>query len=318
MTPPPSRAPVSMQITLTPADLQEVRHFLPHQLRIWAGQVDEVLLLVDVPPAKAERDGARGSLGELREFLEDQRRSHRHLDWRLVDYSPEAKRQVEQMFYGGRRVPDHDYRNRPIYAYLHLLLATRHDLVFHIDCDMMFGGGSQTWLAEAVELLARRPELLACNPLPGPPRPDGRLRSQRYRPMPEPHTSPAYRFPTLSYRVFILDRRAFAERLGQLRSEWPPLRSTLRTLLLRGRRPYALLEQVIAGAMMRHGQFRLDFLGLGPGMWAIHPRFRTARFKRALPSLLRLVEAEEVHQSQRGEYDLTNQMLQLAESASAV
>ena len=106
MTPPPSRAPVSMQITLTPSDLQEVRHFLPHQLRIWAGQVDEVLLLVDVPPAKAGRDGAMGSLGELREVLEKQRRSHRHLDWRLVDYSPEARRQVELTFYGGRSVPD--------------------------------------------------------------------------------------------------------------------------------------------------------------------------------------------------------------------
>lgn len=78
-----------------------------------------------------------------------------------------------------------DFRRRPIDGYLHLLLATHHDLVFHIDGDMMFGGGSQTWMAEALDQLSRRPELLACNPLPSPPRADGKLLSQRGSPTPE-------------------------------------------------------------------------------------------------------------------------------------
>jgi hypothetical protein len=311
---PRARAPVSLQLTLTPSDLEEVRFLLPHQLRIWGGQVDEVLCLVDVPPWKQGREETTRSLGEVGEFLEDQRRTHPHLRWGQVDYSAEAVRRVETTFYGGHSVPIHDYRCRPIYGYLYLLLAPLHDLVLHIDCDMMFGGGSQTWVGEAVEQLGRRPELLACNPLPGPPRPDGRLLSQRHRHVAEPGTKPAYRFQTLSYRVFLLDRRAFAERLAPLRSEWPPLHNALRALLRRRRRPHALLEQVITGAMLRRGQFRLDFLGTNPGMWSLHPRFRTGRFKRALPRLIQLIEAQEVHRSQLGEYDLTEGMLAVAES----
>jgi hypothetical protein len=213
-----------MQVTLTPADLEEVRYLLPHQLRVWGEQVDDVLCLVDLPPWAPYDGDTERRLGELEEFFGQQRLAHPHLSWRMVDYSPAAMRQVADTFYGGRRVPVKDYRDRAIYTYLYLLTATRHDLVFHIDCDMLFGGGSQTWMAESLDELARRPELLACNPLPGPPRHDGRLRSQRYPPVPEPqpHT---YRFPTLSYRVFILDRRAVPERLGPLRDEWPSLRS---------------------------------------------------------------------------------------------
>jgi hypothetical protein len=311
---PPARRPVSLQLTLTPSDLDEVRHLLPHQLRTWGGQVDEVLCLVDVPPWKQGREDTAQSLEEVGAFLENQRRTHPHLRWSQVDYSAEAVRRVETTFYGGRPVPIHDYRRRPIYGYLYLLLAPAHDLVLHIDCDMMFGGGSQTWVAEAVEQLGRRPELLACNPLPGPPRPDGRLLSQRYRHVAEPDTKHAYRFQTLSYRVFLLDRRAFAERLGPLRNEWPPWHFALRALL-RGRwRPHALLEQVITGAMMRRGQFRLDFLGTAPGMWSLHPRYRTVTFKRALPRLIQLVEDQDVHPSQLGEYDLTEGMLRMADS----
>lgn len=312
--PPAPRPPVSMQVTLTPSDLDEVRHLLPHQLRVLGSQVDEVLCLVDLPPWKAGGQGLDRQMGELAEFFEEQRLAHPHLSWRTVDYSPAAMRQVADTFYGGRDVPVQDYRNRPIYTYLYLLVATRHDLVFHIDCDMMFGGGSRTWMSEAVEHLAQRPDVLACNPLPGPPRTDGRLLSQRYAPEPEPETPFTYRFPTLSYRVFILDRRALPQRLGPLRDEWPSLRSSLRGLMFQRRRPHALLEQVVAGAMMRRGVWRLDFLGRDPGMWSLHPRYRTPRFKRALPDLIRLVERGQVHPAQRGEYDLTEQMLRLAES----
>ena len=311
-------APISMQITLTPSDLPEARVLLPHQIRVWGNQVDDILVLVDLPPWRTRDAAAVRAQHELAGFLDQQRALHPQLDWKLMDYSREAIAGVQETFYGGHRVPMHDYRNRPIYGYLHLLLATRHDLVFHIDGDMMFGGGSQSWMAEARDQLARRPELLACNPLPGPPRADGKLLSQRVSPTPELGASYAYRFPTLSYRVFLLDRRVMAERLAPLHTEWPsPLRSVTSVLRTR-RRPHALLEQVIANAMRREGQWRLDFLGVGRGMWSLHPRIRGPRFKRALPELLRLVEAEEVHPRQRGEYDLTEEMLRMAESGGRV
>ena len=311
-------SPVSMQITLTPYDLAEARLLLPHQIQVWGNQVDDILVLVDLPPWRPRDSVTVQAQQELAGFLDQQRALHPHLEWKPMDYSREAVARVQETFYGGHRVPMHDYRNRPIYGYLHLLLATHHDLVFHIDGDMMFGGGSQTWMAEALDQLTRRPDLLACNPLPGPPRADGKLLSQRVSPTPELGAPYMYRFPTLSYRVFLLDRRVMAERLAPLRTEWPsPLRSVTSVLRTR-RRPHALLEQVIAHAMRRQGQWRLDFLGVGPGMWSLHPRIRGPRFKRALPELLRLVEAEEVHPRQRGEYDLTEVMLRMAESGGRV
>jgi hypothetical protein len=310
---PTSRRPVTLQIGLTPADLPDVRLLLPHQLRTWGAQVHEILCLVDVPPMPADTRPPR--LEELSDFFDSQRRSYPHLTWRLVDYSPEAVRRVEQEFYGGRPIPIRDYRNRPIYTYLYLLLAPTHDLVLHLDCDMMFGGASQTWVAEAVEHLTQRPDVVACKPYPGPPRPDGRPLSQRSPPVQELEMPFAYRFSTFTYRVFLLDRRMFAERLAPLRNEWPPWPSALRALLRR-RRPYALLEQVIGTAMRRHGQWRLDFLGSAPGMWTLHPRYRTARYRSVLPELLRMVEAGNVPDEQRGYYDITDETFRYAEEAS--
>jgi len=34
----------------------------------------------------------------------------------------------------------------------------RYDYIFHIDSDMMFGGGSQSWIAEAKRLMESPPE----------------------------------------------------------------------------------------------------------------------------------------------------------------
>ncbi|HKT60272.1 MAG TPA: hypothetical protein VJQ46_09485 [Gemmatimonadales bacterium] len=308
----PSRHPVSLQISLTPADLPDVRLVLPHQLRAWGAQVDEILCVVDAPPAQARHYPAR--LEAVSDFLEGQRRSYPSLAWRLVDYSAEAFERVAQVFYRGHAVPAHDYRHRPIYSYLYSLLAATHDLVLHLDCDMMFGGGSQTWVAEAVERMTQRPDVVAGKPYPGPPRADGRPLSQRRPPVKESETPFAYRFSSFTCRVFLVDRRVFVERLAPLRDEWPPWQTALRALLRR-RRPHATLEQVIGTAMRRHGQWRMDMLGHGAGMWTLHPHYRTARYRSVLPELIRMVEAGRVPEAQRGHYDLTDAMLRGAEEA---
>lgn len=300
--------PVTLQIGLTPGDLDEARHLLPHQLRQWAGQVGEVLCTVDIPPHGARAKTTNDSLRQLCGFIEAQMPSHPHLRWTEVDYSLRSLREVSDTFYQGRAVPLRDHRERPVYAFLAAVMAARHDFVFHIDSDMLFGGGGQGWMREAVELLEHRADVLTCSPLPGPPRADRGLLSQRWSPTPEPHDSPAYRFPTLSTRVFVLNRRTLASRVGPLRAEWPPLRPAVRTLL-RGRRPHDILERVISRAMMRRGMFRVDFLGASPGMWTVHPLDRSLRFKCLLPELVRRVEAGDVDDSQRGEYDLTEGML---------
>ena len=166
-------------------------------------------------------------------------------------------------------------------------------------------------LCEAVAILQERPDLLACNPLPGPPRADGRLLSQKKPPLTDPRGPGYYRFTTLSSRVFLLDRRHLATRLGGLRRVWAPFKAAV-SAMLAGRVPYDGVEGAISKAMRRRGVFRLDFLGSGPGMWSVHPLHRTPAYVRSVPEVIRMVEAEDIPEAQRGEYDLTPAFLAIA------
>lgn len=89
--------------------------------------------------------------------------------------SLEAVAAVSTMFFGGRSIPAKDFRGGPFYSYFFGLYSAKHNYVFHLNSDLMFGGGSSTWLAEAIKLLMERPDILVCTPLPGSPTADGQL-----------------------------------------------------------------------------------------------------------------------------------------------
>lgn len=305
-----TRSPVTLQINLAHSDLEEALHVLPHQLRRWAGQVSEVVCVIDVPL----RDTSAETLARharLQAFVASLAPAYPHLRAVEVDYSEARVREVGAAFYRSGAVPLRDYRDRAIYPYVFALTTPSHDLILHLDADMIFGGGSQTWIGEAVAILQERPDLLACNPLPGPPRADGRLLSQKKPPLTDPRGPGYYRFTTLSSRVFLLDRRHLATRLGGLRRVWAPFKAAV-SAMLAGRVPYDGVEGAISKAMRRRGVFRLDFLGSGPGMWSVHPLHRSPAYVRSVPEVIRMVEAEDIPEAQRGEYDLTPAFLAIA------
>ena len=165
-----SGPPVTLQINLAPTDLPTAVHTVPHQLRQWGRQVDEVLFVVDLHRSRGKfAEGWEERLPGLRRLIEDCCAGHPHARSVDVDYSWEARTAVERYFFSGEPMPAKDYRGAPFSAYFSALLAASHDHVLHFDSDMLFGGGSQTWLAEALQILETRPDVLACNPLPGPP-----------------------------------------------------------------------------------------------------------------------------------------------------
>lgn len=318
--------PITLQISLAPPDLGHAAAVLPHQLRAWGGQVDEILCVVDLraPPAA---DGAlwadrgRSIVDLLRSSLEGCP-SGRVC---VVDYGRSAARAVSDAFFGGRPVPAKDFRGGPFFAYFHALLQADHDLVLHVDSDMLFGGRSPSWLAEAAALLAARPDVAACRPLPGPPTADGTLRDQQAS---RDGSAPtlAYRFDTFTTRVFLVDRRRLAEQLAPfgIRRHAPPRRPArrerapdffTRVPLIGRARPvlsldgYDLPERLIGDAMRRAGQYRLDLLGEAPGMWSLHPTVRTRRFYRVLPRVVARIERGDVTEEQLGRYDLHESML---------
>lgn len=295
---PLSRTPVTLQINLAPTDLPHAVHILPHQLRQWGGQVDEVLFVLDLHRSLGKfADGWEERLPGIRRLIDDCCMAHPRARAVEVDYAPEAKAAVERYFFAGETMPAKDYRGAPYYAYFFALAAAANDFVLHLDSDMLFGGGSQTWAREALEVLEGRADVLACNPLPGPPTPDGTLRSQT---LPrQPGDALAFRSPAVSARLFLLDRR----RITNLRVERPTAKESLGARV-DGNPPFLPAEDVISRMMARCRLGRIDFVGDDPGMWAVHPPYRSATFYERLPALVAEIERGDIPDEQRGFHDV--------------
>jgi hypothetical protein len=301
-------AGVTLQISLAPTDLPHARYIVPHQLRVWAGQVDEILLTLDLHRSRGRFSSAWAErLPGMRRLLADLCAEYPQARVSEVDYSENARRQLAEAFFGGARVPEKDWNGGPFYSYFYGVHSATHPYVLHMDSDMFFGGGSQTWVAEAVSLLQSHADALVCNPLPGPPTHDGSLLSQTLTPF--PYTSTAYSAPQLSSRLFLLDRERFHQRFPVV--PLLPAPNALRAWQARldGNPPYALPEEIITQIMTEQRLQRIDFLGASPGMWSLHPPYRTAEFYERLPELIAQIEAGDMPEGQRGAHDMNASMI---------
>jgi len=300
--------PVTLQISLAPSDHRLAAQILPHQIRTWRGQVAEILLTIDLhrSAGRFADDWAEG-----RDKVLALARSIDGARIVEVDYAAPAAAAVAREFFGGARVPAKDHRGGPYYSYFFGLHAASHRHVLHCDADMMFGGGSATWLAEACSLLEREPDVFVTAPLPGPPAPDGRLTELAGERLAGPGL--AYAFHEMSSRAFLLDRERFHSRLRALRPELAPLRGLL-LALLDGNAPRELPERLLTAAMARHGLRRVDFLGAAPGMWTLHPPYRCEDFYQKLPELVRRVEAGDLPAAQLGFHDVGDSLVDWSEA----
>jgi hypothetical protein len=323
---PQGTLPVTLEITLAPPDLRHAVHILPHQLGVWGRQVREILCVIDLRPVPGRPDRLWEQRGrELLDVVDTCCSRFSHARRATVDYGSRTSSAVSSMFFRGRPVPAKTARGGPFYAYFFGLHKDQFDYILHLDSDMLFGGGSQTWVREAVCLLRERPDVLVTQPLPGPPTADGGVHAEGAKQ--ERYAYPAFRFETFTTRYFLLDRNRFLDRIGGLEvrqhaplrrrvglAEWvrglPNLsfRDRLRPLTL-STPPYELPERLLGEAMNRAGLYRIDFLGNEPGMWSLHPRERPERYYEVLPALIQRIESGDISDRQRGHYDLDESML---------
>jgi hypothetical protein len=311
-----------LEITVAPRDLRHLEYVLPHQLRCWAAQVQEIICTADL--ARTPGETVEYDVRALTRFVECCLSGYSHARLAVADYSPATTEAVGAMFFGGRRVPAKTFRAGPFYAYFYGLYAAGNDFVLHLDSDMLFGGGSQTWVAEAVELLREDQDVLLCGPHPGPPRADGTIMQRHHQYARRPT---AFRFDDVTTRVFLIDRHRLRHRVGavDVRGHPPvrrrvppatwirglrtmPFRDRLRPLVL-STPPYELPERLLGEAMAAAGLYRVAFLGRHPGMWSLHPPDRSERFYASLPTLVERVERGAVTEDQRGHYDVRESML---------
>jgi hypothetical protein len=122
-------------------------------------------------------------------------------------------------------------------------------------------------------------------------------------------SSLAYRFTTVSSRIFMFDRRDFAVRVGSFGPSRRPAPRSVATALLERNPCREECERTMGRAMRRNGLARVDLLGTGPGMWSLHPPMRSPEFFAALPELVRRVEAGDVPEGQRGDFDVNDSMV---------
>jgi hypothetical protein len=169
---------------------------------------------------------------------------------------------------------------------------------------MFFGGFSATWLGDAMDLLRADSEIMTVSPLPGPPHPDRTLLGQEeystYKNM-----DYAFKFNSMSTRVFFMDRRLLA---NKLRSSKPPLRRRL--FALYERFPQSdTLERIISASMRSSRKYRVDFLGSGRGLYSLHPLYRSEAFYRSIPDALRRLKDGDIPADQLGHCDISDAFL---------
>ncbi len=322
----------ALQINLHPFDAPHAALTLPHQLRVWGGQVDRILLTVDTGRVGAGRYKGKGfeaARTRLFDMLDEMQTNYPHLHVDVVDYGDAARAEVTRSFFSRSPVayPAKAFDGGPFHVYFHGLKRANARYVLHMDSDMMFGGGSQSWLAEAIALQKATPDALCIAPFSGPPTVRGDLDVSRHvgmpgvKNIPEPRRLasrvPTWRFATVSNRVFMIDMDRFAKRIGSLDLLRPDIKRRIRSIVFNQQPVSMPAEEVLSTNMMRVGVYRLDFLGTGKGMYSLHPPFRSPEFYAALGSIVERIEKGDIPEGQIGDFDINGSMVDWGSALAA-
>lgn len=309
------RVGCALQINLHPLDAPHAVYTLPHQLRIWGSQVDEVVLSLDLRKNTSSRyhtDSYEQKRVRLCGLLEEITDAFAHARVVPVDDGSESRVEVSEAFLGGAAVPLVAADGSPFHAYLHGMTSVRSRYVVHIDSDMLFGGCSQSWVREAIAALGDE-SIAICSPFPGPPRSDGAIRGSGVRVAADAF---AYDFRSASTRILMLDKSRFASRELVVPLVRPSMKRRIDSVI-NNTPGVATLEECFSRMLTESGLVRRDFLGGGSGLWSIHPLHRNPNFYENLPLLIDRVERGDVPDLQRGDYDMNESMVDWSDVTSA-
>lgn len=295
---------VTLKISLSPRDHQYIKHLLPHQLKVWYSQVNEVLIVFDLHGYDTGMYTA--IIEDLKGFINELSLTYPAINLVTVDYSAPARKAVSDAYFGSNPVPLKTHRYGPYYSYFYGIYKARYDYILNTDCDMFFGGHSPAWVQQSITLMQSDQDVIACSPHPGPPRKDGKLMDQDGQTDNTPLRKVV--FDSFSTRIFFIDRRAFIMHLCPLPVRIAGFTTVLRALL-RGNPVYMLPEDVITDIMREKGLKRVDFMGAENGLWSLHPPFRNPQFFRDLPLLVFNIENNTIPEQQRGYYDINDSMI---------
>ncbi|MEM6821195.1 MAG: glycosyltransferase family A protein [Verrucomicrobiota bacterium] len=300
--------PVTLQIGLSPTDYRMAPLLLRHQLRQWHNQFDEILITLDSHKSSGRfSDNWDHGKDIMVALLDELSQEHPKIIWRWIDYSQETVEAIAQTYFGISHIPAKDHRGGPFYTYFFGLAQATHDWVFHTDADIFFGGGSQTWVKEAIQLMQNDPSIVFSSPLPGPPSLCGELRSQISTPYSNA-TSLAFRFDGMSTRLFLTQKSRLVDKLTPFALPFPGWKPYLKALIEFNPRA-ELPEIIVSQSMAKQSALRVDFLGKPPGMWSLHPPYSSETIFKCIPQLIEAIETGSLPQEQLGCHDINDSLL---------
>ena len=305
--------PVSLQINLAPGDFLHAKFILKHQLDILSAQVDEIILTIDTKASKGRfAEGWDENKLQLYSFLNKEIEPYFDVKIIPVDYSEKTTKEIAGYFFGTDYIPEKDFRGGPFYAYFFGLHTASNNLVFHLDSDLLLGGGSQKWIREAIDLFEKDPSCFIVSPLPGPPHPDDILLDQTIIEKLSPFT---YELKGMSTRIFVMDKFRFKQaKLSLLK---PGIRNQLKAYA-EGNSNADLPEHLIASYMQLYKLKRIDFLGSNTGLWSLHPPYRSLNFYTRLPEIIERIQRNDLPESQYGFYDIVDEVCDWTEAREKI
>lgn len=304
---PDDQPTITLQINAAPTDVRFLARTLSHQLNVLGPQADQVRITADIrPSSKGRFHFSDEQISDFKEILTSFEKENEKVSVDYVDYSDETIQKVAQEIWGRDSLPVKDYRGGPFYSYIYGLFRAETDYIFHLDSDMFLGGGCSTWCRDAIELLKDDPHVAIIKPLSGPPKKDRSAPFQFGEPLvPYRDLSTAYFSDNFTTRIFFTEKSRLIQIFKDINIERPDILRTLAGKLQRNPAVKAP-EQLLSNYLSRTEFCRLDYLGAEPGMWALHPPFRSEEFYEKLDTIIAAVESGDIPDAQRGYYDINH------------
>lgn len=296
---------ISLQINVSAADLHICRKILERQLTFWYEELDEVVISVESKKSfgKFAVDFDKNK-NDLISLLEQYISRYPKIRYHYIDYSPERHAHLAQLFFNTHRMPEKDYRGCAFYSYLDGMAACTNRYIIHLDSDMLIGGTPNAWLQDAVELLNSREDYFLVNPLAGPPSADLDIKQQYLKKIGKYQ----FLFDKMSTRVFLIDMKKLAANKPSLkRVALTPthIKWCIKNNYTWG---YMALEDLFTVMMRKKKLYRVDSLGINDNnrAFSLHPVVKPPRYIEAIPDLLRRIDADDIPEAQRGNYNIHN------------
>ncbi len=300
-----------LQINIHPNDYKHFEILLRHQIKAWGSNIDRVRLTLDLHNSESGRyrsDHFAENLRKIYSIINLIAKEYSFITVDEVDTSDETRHAVARKFFNKHDIPIKAWDGGPFYSYLYGLWKVRARTVIHMDSDMMFGGLSPTWIDEAEDILDTDINVIYVAPLSGPPHPEGILKGQSSTSV-RPYSRPnSYAFTSVSTRLFVTRPQLIESRMGYLEGLPPNFDQQLKAFLLGNPPQSREFEVVLSHTLQKRKLIRVDYLGKEPGMWSLHPPFRTEQFYQDLPAIIHRIETDDLPDEQRGYYNLHDSM----------